>query len=437
MLKTSVSFAVLISLACLLLSPDHDPEHPAWLCIELACTTLFVAEVLIKHLWYGHREYWCGRERYWNWLDAGITLVSVLDIVLEVVAANANASSISLLLVLRCFRFLRVARALKMLRSPLVQELSNMLMGFLIGVPALFWTIVLLSLVVVLVGLCFRLAIGPPYGEPELIPRCGTGDGPMDAEGCEPHVLYAEEYCGDVMRCSFTIFRCIIGDCSSKGGQSLAAHLSHGFGVRFDATYLLGMIVIIFGLFNVITAIFVEATMAGLKYNEAKQKIEMKYQSMYVEKMLRKLVKRIERIYVEGHCRKGEASAEANDRHATELAPGKTFDQSLVAGKVREISLGEEEFFWVVEDSDVRGILSELDIELEGAAFETLFETMDSNGSGSVMLSEMVDCLMKLRGGPMKVDMIAPWVALRSLKQDVQKLSQVMDKVTSTFQLAR
>jgi hypothetical protein len=296
---------------------------------------------------------------------------------------------------------------------------------------------VLLSLVVVLVGLCFRLAIGPPYGEPELIPRCGTGDGPMDAEGCEPHVLYAEEYCGDVMRCSFTIFRCIIGDCSSKGGQSLAAHLSHGFGVRFDATYLLGMIVIIFGLFNVITAIFVEATMAGLKYNEAKQKIEMKYQSMYVEKMLRKLVKRIERIYVEGHCRKGEASAEANDRHATELAPGKTFDQSLVAGKVREISLGEEEFFWVVEDSDVRGILSELDIELEGAAFETLFETMDSNGSGSVMLSEMVDCLMKLRGGPMKGDMKAPWVALRSLKQDVQKLSQVMDKVTSTFQLAR
>merc|ERR1712113_93648 len=72
--------------------------------------------------------------------------------------------------------------------------------------------------------------------------------------------------------------------------------MGQGFGWKFDVCYCLGMIVLIFGLFNVITSIFVEATMAGLKYNEVKQKLASMYQSQYVETNLRRFVKRARHI---------------------------------------------------------------------------------------------------------------------------------------------
>jgi hypothetical protein len=425
LLNYMVTLAVAVSLACLILSPDNDPSHWSWFMIELGCTFVFVVEIAVKHKWEGCRQYWMGKDRYWNFLDAGITIIAIADVIIEV--ALTNGSNMSVVLVLRSFRALRLARALKMLRSPLVQELSNMLVGFLIGMPALFWTIFLLSIIVVFVGLCFRLTVGPPYGSPKRIPTCGLGDDRLDweEEGCEPHFLYSEEYCGSVMGCSFTIFRCVIGDCTSRGGQSLPAHLSHGYGSTFEVTYILGMIIIIFGLFNVITAIFVEATMQGLKYNETKQRLASKYRSMYVEKMLRKLVKRIETIYYEG-------KSDAEDSRATSAEDSDPAHRWTSFGtstsNQRDISLNEQEFFWVAEDSDVRNILLELDVELEGAAFETLFETMDTTGNGCVSLSEMIDCFMRLRGGPMKVDMIAPWVAIRSLKRDVETLSHTAEK---------
>ena len=56
------------------------------------------------------------------------------------------------------------------------------------------------------------------------------------------HLVYGEEYCGSVLRCMFSIFRCMIGDCTSAGGRSLTMILSNGFGLRFDLLYALSMV---------------------------------------------------------------------------------------------------------------------------------------------------------------------------------------------------
>merc|ERR1719145_275253 len=145
-----------------------------------------------------------------------------------------------------------------------------------------------------------RIAVGPRPDDEVLIGKCGSGDSPfvtVDTDpDCAKHKLYAEEYCGSLPKCMFTVFRCMIGDCSSSGGQSLAGRFSEGFGTKFDVVYLTGMIVMIFGLFNVITAIFVEATMAGLKYNESKQKLRSMYEHQYVKRKLEELVKRIHAV---------------------------------------------------------------------------------------------------------------------------------------------
>ena len=50
---------------------------------------------------------------------------------------------------------------MKFLHSPLLRDFANMLAGFLIGIPALMWVMVLLFVVVYIMALVFRQALGP------------------------------------------------------------------------------------------------------------------------------------------------------------------------------------------------------------------------------------------------------------------------------------
>jgi hypothetical protein len=231
--------------------------------------------------------------------------------------------------------------------------------------------------------------------------------------------LFAEEYCDTVARCSFTVFRCIIGDCSSKGGQSLPGHFSRGFGMRFDVAYCLGMIVLIFGLFNVITAIFVEATMAGLKFNEVKQRLQLKYESEYVSRKLRELVKTAHAVFI----------TLPEDTTSMILNSNTSVDLSSSPDTLADIALEERDFFAVLRHPKIHALLHDLDVDLDGTAPDILFEIMDTSNDGRIQLSEMIYCLMRLRGGPMKVDMIAPGLQLRHMKDEVHELKGLIKAI--------
>jgi hypothetical protein len=303
--------------------------------------------------------------------------------------------------------------------TPFVRELSNMLVGFVLGAPALFWVIFLLGIVVILVGLMMRIAIGPVKGGgDEIMSRCGSGDDPLTTlpmcdNDHEKALMYAEEFCGTILSCSFTVFRCMIGDCGTAGGQSLVVRLSKGFGLRFDVVYALGMIVLIFGLFNVITAIFVEATMAGLKYSETKQKLQSAYENEFVKRKLHELVDKVKQIVQDIDRHEDEAFAKSKATTNTNA------DNRVEFGA--NFHLDEDDFFTVLANPEVQDILHAIDIDIEGAGQDILFEIMDDNGSKEITLAEMLGCLLKLRGGPMKVDMVAPLVALRHMKKEIRE----------------
>ena len=83
----------------------------------------------------------------------------------------------------------------------------------------------------------------------------------------------------------FSVFRCIIGDCTTHGGESLVMVFSDGFGMGFDLIYAFAMVVVTFGLFNIITAIFVEATLKGLKASDRQQKFARAHQSGWMTQL--------------------------------------------------------------------------------------------------------------------------------------------------------
>merc|ERR1711933_330976 len=89
---------------------------------------------------------------------------------------------------------------------------------------------------------------------------------------CPIHHIVGEEFFGSIPTAMFTVYRCMIGDCTSAGGHSIVVHLSKGYGFTFYITYCVAMIVAICGLFNIVTALFVESTLTGLKGNDVHQR---------------------------------------------------------------------------------------------------------------------------------------------------------------------
>ncbi|CAK0797809.1 unnamed protein product [Prorocentrum cordatum] len=269
LLNTVVAFTVMLSVISLSLSMDYCLDCEVWFYVELVAAIIFVAELLIKLYIFGIQEFLFGDDRLWNWNDMLITVLDSLEVgtstLYRIQGQDGNQifSVGTVLVALRTLRILRFARLVKMLRSPLLHELANILQGFMLGLPALLWVVMVIWIVLWVIGAAFRHLIGPEAGGELLTDKCGFDGDSMDTSAIahaatiqmfpecgDRHRLYGDEYCSTVIGCSFTVFRCMIGDCNSKGGHSLPAHLSAGYKLRFDLMYVFGMIVLIFGLFN-------------------------------------------------------------------------------------------------------------------------------------------------------------------------------------------
>merc|ERR1712232_813483 len=72
-----------------------------------------------------------------------------------------------------------------------------------------------------------------------------------------------KEYFDAVPRSIFTTFRCAFGDCAARGGVPIFEFVYDHHGALHVGVYCVFVFVTVIGLFNVISAIFVETTMAA------------------------------------------------------------------------------------------------------------------------------------------------------------------------------
>merc|ERR1712113_281671 len=86
-----------------------------------------------------------------------------------------DVSMTRLTIALRAVRLTRLARLVKLLRSPLFQQLSELISGLMIGIPWLVWVMGLLTITIYLMGVLARQVVGPTVSH-NLIDTCGPGD---------------------------------------------------------------------------------------------------------------------------------------------------------------------------------------------------------------------------------------------------------------------
>jgi hypothetical protein len=415
-----VAFCVLLSLVFLGVSISHSPSSPVWTAVDAVFAAVFIFEVCFKWRVLGVRGYFCSDESMWNCMDFAVTLTAAVDLVISIINSSVSGA-LKLSFMLRVLRLARLVRLVRLLQDGRIgyigkffRELADMLTGFVIGMPALFWVMVLLFSIFFAIAVIFMSVVGPAEGQ-NLTALCGSADD-LDfggrADECIIHYLYGEEYFGTVSKSIFTIFRCMIGDCATRKGQSLIVHFSLGYGLRFEICYFVGMIIIVFGVFNIITAIFVETTVSGLRHNELQKRRHRFYEGQYVETKVVELADRITTLHKE---RAGACSRESRRPSlGSDMDPADEHDS---------LKLSEEEFHAILKDEQVQIILWDLDVNMVDQG--SLFEMFDTDGDGSVRIGKFISTIIRTRGQPQKADTIANWLAIRALNTKFQEFELV------------
>lgn len=426
MLITLVSTVfIFINFVCTGVALDYLPGWWGWKYVDSVFGFFFIVETLLKLFAVGWREYCCGAEKWWNFFDSGISLVALVELVYNfIVEGLQNNMPTRVALTLRVLRLARVSFYMKLINTPLLQELANIVQGFLVAVPSLFWVLVTLSVVVYVSALALRatvLNISGKYYGPDV---CGSGDlldfNTTLPTGCGGiHDVYGQEYCGTVLGCMFTIFRCMIGDCTTAGGRSLTLIWSQGYGVQFDIFYSFSMVVVIFGMFNIITAIFVEATLNGLKETDAARKYAQAYESNYMTEQLGKLIMSISKHVSSMRKAEGAVAKLAKSFSWT----SKDSDSSLN----KEMFLTEAEFIGAIRNTDVRMLLDDLDVILEPRP--GVFEAFNTEEDGTVSMSELVAGLLSFRGELQKVDVLTTKKYMENMTKELHDVHNLQSQM--------
>merc|ERR1712050_829617 len=88
-----------------------------------------------------------------------------------------------------------------------------------------------------------------------------------------------------------------------------------------------------------------------------------------------------------------------------------------------DVLLSPEQVEQVFADEEISGLLEELNVHIEYDP--SLFDLFDSCNAGVVNLSELLSMLLKLRGQPQKIDMVAPFTSLRTLHEELREIRDI------------
>lgn len=368
-------------------SVDHKDGSWAWLVVDSFFSFSFIAELVFKIWINGLRGHFCGRGDTANAqsaigssLDAMLIAADFIQLILEITNFDVPPPSASLF---RTVRLLKIARVLRLLKTDVFKDLLDMIQGILGGLSTLLWSMVFFVLVVYSTALIFRELLG------------------------NRTVEHVNDMFNTVPRAMYTTFRCSFGDCSTPGGMPIFEFVFTEFGFFENFLYCLFVFCITIGLFNVISAIFVESTMSAAQRMEQ----EKRGKRMSDERLLATKVTRLIRCllkYSPEHCQLLEC-----DRLSKEV------DQ-LCASEVDRNVVDQ-----AVKDADAIDALNELDINPSDRA--RLSDIFDPDNGGTVQLSDVAAGIRRLRGEPRRSDIVCVDLMIRSLQSQMERVLSAVE----------
>lgn len=411
-----ISFMLIVVNAVLLgVSTDIDPDSKTWEVIEYMFAAFFSGEMAVKMCTHGVGEFFFGIDWQWNVADLLFVFLAVLDALLTGLVDSSD-SNLQFFTLMRLVRVARVTRLIRLLRFSFFKELLLMIRGVMAGLRILLWAIILLVCIVFCFGMLLRQTIG------QWCNMAVMGD---DVFCPNQHLQqHNEALFSTVGRSCFTVFRCFTEGCASVDGTPLMTHMfeNGGSSTSLVMTYLLTYIIVTFGLFNLIAAVFVETTMEAAKHDERRRQQLRRTEHLHVARRLQQFVVQF--------C-KATAPDEPKEKFSWTrrlwfLKTKSSVRKEMPLNASHTDPISRAVFAKVIATPEMKDLLEDIDVNVSDPLI--LFDTLDADGDGSLDVAELVKGIMRLRGPADKGDVVASLLTVREtharLKQFEAKVLQ-------------
>jgi hypothetical protein len=253
-LEQVMSVIILLEVCFIGIQMDSDIASVSIIVVDIIFCLMFTIELVLMAA-AGLRQTFCGKDAGIAWFNTLLLGFDYAEIVLVFLSEDRKGqfgpgSKKPSVTMLRIVRLFRVVRIMRILRWSVFADLCAMIQGMFLGMPTLGWSMVLFMGPIYVFALLFRESLGRDDHE------------------------HVSEMFDSVPRSIYTTFRCAFGDCSSATeGFPLFEYVHLHYGWGWSLVYCMFIYIITIGLFNVISAIFVEATMksAAEQANRTKQ----------------------------------------------------------------------------------------------------------------------------------------------------------------------
>lgn len=374
-LDTIMAAIILLNSIVIGISMDH--ESPAIDVIDLAFTVTFIIELIFKFRLHGIREHFRHGS---NIFDFFVVSIDIFQLMLELANVDllSNTPAASLF---RVVRLVRLVRLIRLARLQMLDDLVALISGMVGGMTTLLWSVVLFFLILYITSLLFREFFGQ-----------------------SAYMINGEEnmtlYFNTVPRCMLTVFRFFFGDFSTISGLNIFEGIQDAYGSLAAVLVCVFFFMITIGLFNVIAAIFVESTLAAANHAQIMRKTErMNDESLWATR-LSLLVRKM-----------FEYNDNALPNHLSQVIDSLA-DQTISEGVFQEF----------MRDHHVIKALN--DLEIDESDHKYLFDILDNDNTGSILISQLSDGLERLRGDPRRSDIICVDLMVRSIQQQTDFLCQ-------------
>jgi len=384
-IDTGMSVIILLNAAFIGISLDSKEDGTNLLQnVDITFSCIFVVELVVKCCLHGIWNHFCGRDKCSNAFDASLILCDAIQVVLGL--TKNDSAGIPAASLFRVIRLVRLTRLIRLVRTNSFKDLLSMIGGMVSGASTLFWAGILFSLMVYVMALVCRELFGG-----------------RDDVGVE---LSVYKNFNNVPRAMFTLFKCSFGDCGNT-----PEHISEAYGGLYALGYCIAVFMVTIGLFNIISAIFVDSTMsaqADIAAVTAQSRLDDEERwagsvSIVVKELL-------------------DATPQKEDISHLDLL--KDLD------KVIAVSFDRSTIELVVQSDKVSEALDALDIDVND--HKRLSDILDPDHSGAISVLELVEGLRRLRGTPRRSDVVTVDLMVRSLQENVsyihEKLGELMDR---------
>eukprot|EP00812_Abedinium_dasypus_P008724 NODE_2464_length_930_cov_194.497143.p1 GENE.NODE_2464_length_930_cov_194.497143~~NODE_2464_length_930_cov_194.497143.p1 ORF type:complete len:253 (-),score=88.57 NODE_2464_length_930_cov_194.497143:154-912(-) len=201
-----------------------------------------------------------------------------------------------------------------------------------------------------------------------------------------------------------TIFRCLIGDCATSQGKPLVGMLVDAYAWPFAFGYVILTMLVTFGLFNLIMAIYLENTLLA-----ARSKENTMEECIAVGRSAKQLLA----LFCAAQQAIHERGILSQDELSRVLA---TADKDSVD---IEIAIHRDTYMQVIEIKKAQKIMDMLEIESDRAR---LFDVIDADGSQKLTTAEFVQGFLRLRGEAQRSDVLASVLGVRAVMEKVRAL---------------